>query len=453
MTGNNGQTHAKPTIEASDEADEASNLIIKKIEEIVELNPQQNHPEILFKDSNFKLLINQQVSIDVSNEVDGNEVEELRKLEDKKMSSCILESEKELDPVADFSEREIEALEKIVKEKAAQVQAGTYSIPFNEVSKAVETILSEQKDSIPNTFYKGINPEESFGVERFLLDRFYYLPNLLDDTKLTHTSGINYLVSSEQKDRSGNSIKLEHRFQATSEQEAVKLYEKISKRLAGVQQKIWLACWSLGNKLKKFTYTCQLTDLMYLTYPERNGYFSVSDKIEFYEHLKSLEQTRFVFSKPYKKGNRKKELRISYNIPLLSIPFQLGEGDKYPQQITLSIRSFDPDPVHEKISYVGAEIKHKTLELHADDMQLATWVQTRKAQRQKEEFIEVDLEFLFKLAGLERTAATNKGEAKRLLKKKLERCVEKGFLLSYPQKLNDPISLKVREKIQPDLGF
>jgi hypothetical protein len=317
-------------------------------------------------------------------------------------------------------------------------------ICIEQVNQVIEDILSEQKDEIPQTFYKGINPQEGFGVERFVLDRVYYLPKLLEETQLTHISGTNYLISSEQKDRSGNSIKLEHRFQATSQEEAIKLYEKISNQLSGVQQKIWLACWGIGNKLKKFIYTCQFTDLMHLTYPERNGYFSVSDKTEFYEHLKSLEQTRFVFSKPYKKGTRKKDLRISYTIPLLSIPVQLGEGDQYPQQITLSIRPFNPDPVHEKIYHVGAEIKHRTLELHADDTQLATWIQVRKGQRQKEEFIEVDLGFMFKLAGLDRTAQTNKWEAKKLLRKKLQRYVDKGILISYPEKLDDPISLKVR---------
>lgn len=281
-------------------------------------------------------------------------------------------------------------------------------------------------------------------MERFILDRIYHLPRMLENTILTHLSDTTYLISSEQKDSTGNSIRLEHRFQATSEEEAQKLYEKISKKLAGVQQKIWLACWQLGNHLKKFTYNCDLTDLMKLTYPDRNGYFSVSDKIEFYEHLKSLEQTRFVFSKPYKKGKSKKDLRISYTIPLLSIPVQLGEGHQYPQCITLSIRAFDPDPVNERIAHVGAEIKHKTLELHSDDTQLATWIQTRKSQRQKEESIEVDLNFLFKLAGLERTCKSNRSEARRLLKNKLQRYVEKGIILAYPEKLESTVKIKVR---------
>ena len=304
---------------------------------------------------------------------------------------------------------------------------------FNDVSQAVETILAEPKEEqLLRPLYKNINPNEGFGVERFVLDRVYYLPQLLENTQLTFLSGMTYLVSSEQKDASGNAIRLEHRFQATNEEEAKKLYEKISAKLAGVHQKIWLACWRLGNQLKKFTYTCALTDLMKLTYPDRDGYFSMAERIDFYEHLRSLEQTRFVFSKPYMKGS--KELMLSYFIPLLNISQQLGK-ERYPQHITLSIRALVPYPANEKIVNVAAEIKHRTLELHADDTQLATWIQARKGQRPQEECIEIDLDYLLKLAGLERTALSNKTAAKKLLRKKLQRYVEKGILRAFPEKI------------------
>lgn len=308
--------------------------------------------------------------------------------------------------------------------------------------EAVEALLLEHTNEINSRFYKNINPEVAFGVERFVIDRMYHLPKLLEEVSLTHISDSIYIISSEQKDSSGNSIKLEHRFQATTKEEAAKLYEKISQKLAGVQQKIWLACWRLGNQLKLFTYTCDLTDLMKLTYPERNGYFSVLDKLDFYENLKSIEQTKFVFSKPYTKG--KKKLVLSYTIPMLSIPVQLGENDKYPQKITISLKAFNPYPSSEKILNVAAEIKHKTLELHADDTQLATWIQVRKSQRQKEEYLQVNLSFLLKLAGLERTALSNKSEAKKLLRKKLQRYADKGIIVSFSEKIQNQVQLKVR---------
>ena len=180
---------------------------------------------------------------------------------------------------------------------------------------------------------------------------------------------------------------------------------------------------------------------MKLTYPDRDGYFSMAERIDFYEHLRSLEQTRFVFSKPYMKGS--KELMLSYFIPLLNISQQLGK-ERYPQHITLSIRALVPYPANEKIVNVAAEIKHRTLELHADDTQLATWIQARKGQRPQEECIEIDLDYLLKLAGLERTALSNKTAAKKLLRKKLQRYVEKGILRAFPEKIKKNVVLTIR---------
>ena len=204
-------------------------------------------------------------------------------------------------------------------------------------------------------------------------------------------------MSAEVKDSNKNSIKLEHRFKATSEEEARKLYDKIYNQLAGIQLKIWLACWRLGDELRRYTYTCQFIDLMKIVYPEREGYFSVSAKTEFYEHLKSLEQTKIVFSRPKGSTSRKKDLYQTFEIPLLQIISRLGgEEVKYPQQITLSIMNLFPHPG--KMAFVGTPFKRKTLELHADDTQLATWIQTRKGQNLDKDVLTVETRVLIKLS-------------------------------------------------------
>jgi hypothetical protein len=306
----------------------------------------------------------------------------------------------------------------------------------------VENIILESKNNIPTPFYKNINPSEEFGVSRFIADRMAYLPILLENTTLTFIQDYTYLVSAELKDKGGNSIKLEHRFKSTSDEDAEKLYEKISAQMAGIQQKIWLACWRLANELRRFTFNYYLTDLMKIAYPEREGYFSVSEKVEFYDHIKSLEQTKISFSKPQKK-RKDKIIYQTFEIPLLQIVSHIGgESDKYPQQLTLSILNPLPNPG--KMAFVGAPFKHKTLELHADDTQLAAWIQTRKGQRSEEKFIFVELDFLLKLAGLERTCQSNKRHAKRLLMKKLNRFQEKGIILAVPERLSDIVRLKIR---------
>jgi hypothetical protein len=321
----------------------------------------------------------------------------------------------------------------------------TQALHIDLVTKAVEEILAE-KTFIPSSFFKNINPSEEFGIERFVLDRIYHLPALIEEIQLSHLGGTKYVAQSEKRDSSCNSVRFEHRFQATSDEEAEKLFNNMATKQVGIWQKIWFACWLLGNKKGQFTYSCSLTELMHTAYPQRDGYFAVNEKIEFYEHLKSIEQTRFVFSKIIKKPQRKKDPTLSYIIPLISITQEIRENDKdkYPEQLTVSLRPFEPDPQNEKIYHVGAAIKTKTLELHADDTQLAGWIQTRKGQRPEEQFITVDRDFLIKLAGLQKTDISNKTVANKCLVTKLKRLQEKGILTESPQAIEKNLRLRVR---------
>ncbi|MBX9744352.1 MAG: hypothetical protein K2X08_03980 [Chlamydiales bacterium] len=325
-------------------------------------------------------------------------------------------------------------------------------ISEKEISEAVETILSGSIEQIHPTFYKNIDPAKEFGVSRFVADRVYHLPKLLENITLSFIQNNTYLIHAESKDPNGNSIRLEHRFKATSAEEAEKLYENINSQLTGVQLKIWLACWKLGDELRRYTYTCQLVDLMKITYSERSGYFSVSEKTEFYEHLKSLEQTKFVFTKPKygsnkqtKSTSKKKDHYVSFEIPLLQIVSRIDNEEgkaKYPQQITVSIMNLFPHPG--KMAFVGAPFKRKTLELHADDTQLATWIQTRKAQRPDEKFITIERGYLIQLASLQRSDAANKTSANQKLLRKLQRIAAKGIIVKAPEKITKEVQLHVR---------
>ncbi len=313
------------------------------------------------------------------------------------------------------------------------------------VAQAVEEILAE-KSHIPSSFFKNINSSDEFGIERFVLDRIYHLPSLIEEIELSHLGGTKYVVQSEKRDSAGNAVRFEHRFQATSEGEAGKLFENMATKQVGIWQKIWLACWLLGNKKGQFTYSCTLSELMHTAYPQRNSYFSNGEKIEFYEHLKSIEQTRFVFSKSIKKIQRKKKPILSYIIPLILITQEIrkSDKDKYPEQLTVSLRPFEPDPRNEKIYHVGAAIKNKTLELHADDTQLASWIQTRKSQRPEENFLKISREFLIKLSGLQKTDESNKSVANKCLLTKFKRLLEKGILKDVPKAIDPMIKLRVR---------
>ncbi len=353
---------------------------------------------------------------------------------------------KAIEPIEVFSEEDQEKLKKkIFPEYKDNGTSSPSLVNMDQVQRAVEAILAEQEHQFIPKFYKNVDSSQEFGVSRFVADKMAYLSRLLEEMKLSHIQDSTYLVTAEMKDSRGNSIKLEHRFKATTDQEAKKLYKKISSQLAGIQQKIWLACWCLANKLRRHIYSCQLTDLIKVTYPDHDSFFSGSEKTEFFEHLKSLEQTKILFSVPENKNStkRKRNVMQTFEIPLLEIKGRKGgEEDKYPQQVTISIMSLFPNPG--KMAFVGTPFKNQTLELHADDTSLAAWIQTRKAQRKDEQFILVERDFLIQLSRLQKTDASNRCMANKYLLMKLKRLAEKGIIKDPPTSINRMIHLKIR---------
>jgi hypothetical protein len=317
---------------------------------------------------------------------------------------------------------------------------------IDEVQQAIEAILARKPTSIEEGFYKTIDSKEEFGISRFVADRVYHMPKLLKNIELKRQKGTNtYILQSEQKDSSGSSIRLEHRLLASCPEEATKISEIVVKRLQGVQNKIWMAAWQLANQLERFSYTCELTKLMKLCYPERVADFNSAEKIEFYEHLRGLENTKIIFKrkKPSRSKSKLREEYIEYEIRLLEIHGKIVAHDSYPNEITLTILNSAAFQ-NEKTAFLGAAIKNKTLELHSDDLSLALWVQTRKSQRMNENFIKLERDSLYRLAGLQKTSETNRSHANKLLLVKLRRLWDKGIIISMPEKIEKIVVLRIR---------
>lgn len=172
-----------------------------------------------------------------------------------------------------------------------------------------------------------------------------------------------------------------------------------------------------------------------------------AEKIEFYEHLRSLENTKIIFKRKIKKYNHSKykpsQEYLEYEIRLLEIHGKIVAHDSYPNEITLTILNTSAFQ-NEKTTFVGAAIKNKTLELHSDDASFALWIQTRKSQRMGKECVKVDRDSLYMLAGLQKTSETNRAHANKLLLVKLRRLMEKGILLSVPEKIEKIVMLQIR---------
>lgn len=299
-----------------------------------------------------------------------------------------------------------------------------------EVKKAVETILTD-KNKIEDNFYKTIDSNIEFGISRTISDKLYHLPKLLSHPELIWQEGTtSYIIKSSTPDSSGHTITLEHRLQASSHEEAEKIAAIVTDRLRGVLHKIHMAAWKLANELRQFTFTCQMTELMRLCYPDREARFQNQEKIEFYEHLRSLENTKMIYSRKKTTAKEGKHTIESIEIRLIEIHNKVGEKEEYPQAITLSVFNA-PALQNEKLAFVGARFKNTTLKLHAEVISLAAWLQARKAQHNEgNKSILVEEDYLIRVAGLEKTAKKNKSMARKRLQEKLLRCAEQGIILA-----------------------
>ena len=294
-----------------------------------------------------------------------------------------------------------------------------FTSTIDQVAETIGNLIHEIEE-IPSDFYKTVDSKEEFGISRVVADKIYNLPRILENAHLVRQGETTtYIIQAEGRDSYGNSIRLEHRLQATSPQEAAKIAQIVLKRLKGIQLKIWVACWKMANTKEKLTFSCRLTDLMKYSNPLRNAHFNSAEKLEFYEHLRSLENTKFVYTKSYKvRGKDKVE---SYEIRLLEIHRRSGDkNEETPQELTMTVLNA-PALQKQKTTFVGVGVKNKTLELHADDSMLASIIQTRKNQNMKAFHLKFERGSLMELAGLSKTNETKKDRANKLLLEKLLR--------------------------------
>lgn len=372
--------------------------------------------------------------------VDGKS--EIRiKEDDSKITEDLISKVNELS--SDEKERLIESIQK-TSEPVTTLEGKQVSIStIDQVTQTIGMILTNESDEIPIDFYKTIDSKEGFGISRVAEDKIYYLPRLLENAKLVRQGDTTtYIIQSEVKDSYNNSIRLEHRLQATSPQEAEKIARLVLKRLKGIQIKIWTACWKMANTKSRYTFSCRLSELMKYCNPLREAHFNSAERAEFYEHLRSLENTKFVYTKSYKKKGKDKY--DSYEIRLLEIHRHSGyKDDEAPQEITMTILN-TLALQKETMTFVGVEIKNRTLELHSDDAMLANFIQTRKNQRMEDTHLKLERNSIMEVAGLSLTNKARKSHANKLLLEKLRRLKEKGIILSLPKRISDIFLVKVR---------
>lgn len=319
-------------------------------------------------------------------------------------------------------------------------------------NKLAGSLEQDETQSFTTQFFQTIGTDE-FGMARLFADPLNNVNKMLE--KVPAPQKINddsYVIQAECKNSTGDDIRLEYRFRASNQEEANLQSQKYILRLVGRQKKIHQACWALANKKHSRIVTCDLTELMMVTYPDRKNKnsFSVDQKLEFFQDLFDLGQTILILKKAPKKNQKKNRDAIdTFLLPFITIhktsDYNITSGKKserYPNNISFSVLH-NPLYASETMYNVGAGIKHKTLELHPDDSALAEYLQIRKSQSQDQnKIIFTHRNDLMKLANLD--GIKHSGMANKKLLDKFGRLKEKGIILSFSSKVVFPFFVKIR---------
>ena len=306
--------------------------------------------------------------------------------------------------------------------------------------------------NMPATIYNNVDTTTEFGVARFMADQVYHLSSLLNVASIEYYGEVNFGISASKLISNDKQLGFSYRFTATDSEEAKKIAAHIKQQLNGIMRRIWLAAWSVGDEIKKHTFSISLLKLMKACYPERTTNFSGSEIEDFYQTLKSMKPAEFILSRKYKSKQKGKQkyLVAKFIISFLQVHFELGEENKTPNEVVISLYNVTPlPPKEEKTRYVGVPIKKGTLNLNSKDTALALWLQTRINQKEgggskkknvnSEHFSRSQL---IEESNLQKTDASNPRMANKQLREKLQRCKDEGIISEYPLKITQMVLLR-----------
>lgn len=312
----------------------------------------------------------------------------------------------------------------------------------------------EFSSELTNKFFESIAPEE-YSMSRLVADPLNHLAELLDGFDGVHNlkDGF-YAIESQVLNSLGDELKLNYRFQAINESDAIEKAEAFIYRMKRRQLKVYEACWALASKKLNRIVKCDLTEIMEIAYPNRSSRatFTTDEKIEFYQDLLDLSETKFTLKKAaaLKLPPKSKKITI-FIFPLITI-FDISDcniksdnkSDRYPNDLSFSV-VHNPNYEKEKMYNLGAIRKLKILELRHEDTRLATHISTRKSQLMKKDTITfTDREWLFKLANLDDTNPKYKKVANQRLLEKFARLQDTGTIISYPKRVIFPFTIKIK---------
>ena len=178
---------------------------------------------------------------------------------------------------------------------------------YFERNKCAEIIETDLKRNIFNS------DKDKIRATKALMDRYFYLPELMEQLELTNTGGNSYMLSSQVKTPSMGLLKLFYDFIATSEENAQEIMAIYKDEMLTGGIKSYLACWSKSGEAGSFSFGCRLNEIVEQTYSSNRVYRTTQkERIDNWRYIKMLDSTKWKFIIKIK--NSKKPVAVTFRM-------------------------------------------------------------------------------------------------------------------------------------------
>lgn len=283
--------------------------------------------------------------------------------------------------------------------------------------------------SSSQTLFNDVDISEEFGIANCMANSLNHLSEILKNMSLTKLYENMFEAKGSAKNSKGEDISLTYTFQATSKDEAEAILKNYQSTMVTKGLKIWMSHWMMANKVGRVEYICPMIEIMKLiSDEERESFFSVKEKEEFWALTKMLSMSKLVREKKVKKRGTNTEVVQwveQFLVEIVGGEKEMTVEDKYPTDIAVRVLM----PRIDKKGFAPITYKNTSGQLSPSDVLLAFMLQTRAGQMGRgSKNLHLDWDFIFEAGNLQTTALSNQRGARAKARKKMDRLQENEII-------------------------
>lgn len=344
---------------------------------------------------------------------------------------------------------EQQLLQSLQKDPSHQIRA------INAIRELLEKVsLKEVNNEILNELEPfQFNPlpidkqKDCFGINKHLMDRFTYWPELLNSARLIvpnqgqHTSKIRAKIEAKNMGTIGLEHTLSLSNKAKTPEEA---YINYLKDMQGYALKVFLAYWLCAYEHGSTPTEALFTEIMNKTKgTTRKGRFTPIERRRFWECSQLLESTYLTISIKIKKETIKVRHQLLVILRTSSEEDDTEIKKGYPTKVYYGV--LDPEKFKEAAN-LYTQISKEIVKLDHADIMLALMYAIKRAQNWGDNFWEHSIEFLMRHGGFDKTNKANPRQAKKRLIEKTQRIKKAKGIEDFEVKENKLIIKKKGSK-------